>query len=244
MFVPKTIWFIYEVNILSRDDWSKESWNNSVITNNHDTTNDGYWGTVEFSITDHEVLRRISPEHKLVFIISDGMFTHSNNFYWLETLPFSIHITGGGKYPMTIIAKMRSEKLKNDSYVLKTDIFLDDNLKVTYDGFPVFMYAINTIITREVKYDWADTELELQEILNLLNMQYSNIETADLPNALARVDTLSENLKTQINTVHELQVKVEIPTIQAEVKNELMLNIQNQGSSFWGTLFGGWHKEH
>ena len=105
------------------------------------------------------------------------------------------------------------------------------------------MYAINTIITAEVKYDWDDTELELQDIITLLNTQYSDIETANLPNALARVDTLSENLKTQIDTVHQLQVTVSIPTIKAEVKNELMLNIQNQGSSFWGTLFGGWHKE-
>ena len=124
MYVPKTIWYIYNVNILSRDDWSKESWNNAVITNNHDTTDDGYWGRIEFSITDHEVLRRISPEHKLIFIISDRMFTHSNNLYWLETLPSSIHVTGGGKYPMTVVAKMRSEKLKDDSYLLKTDIFV------------------------------------------------------------------------------------------------------------------------
>ena len=199
IFIPKTIWFIYDSNILQRDDWSKESWNNSVIKNNHNTTDDEYWGRVEFSITDHEVLRKISPEHKFIFILSDGMFTHATNFYWLETLPFGEHVTGEGKYPMSVVCKMRSEKIKED-YVLKVDVFVDNSLKVTYDGLSILMYAIKTIVTADVKYDWDDTELGMAEIIKLLNTQYSEIETANLPDALSRIDVLAETLKTQVDS--------------------------------------------
>ena len=247
IFIPKAIWFIYDANILQRDDWSKESWNNSVIEINYDTTDDEYWGRIEFSITDREVLRKISPEHKLIFILSDGMFTHTENMYWLETLPFGIHVTGGGKYPMSVVCKLRTEVIKR-LYVLKVDVFVNDSLKVTYDGFPIFMYAINTIVTADIKYDWDDMELGMQDILKLLNTQYSEIESADLPNALSRIDVLAETLKTQVDTVHQLQVKVDIPTIQmdlkSEVKQELMLNISSQGSGFWGSLFGGLGVRH
>ena len=58
---------------------------------------------------------------------------------------------------------------------------------------------------------------------------------------LAEINVLLKNLMTQ--TVHQLQVKVDIPTIKMEVKSEvqeeLILNSSQQGGSFWETLLGG-----